>query len=212
MTLCLPLWSLVFQKEIWRGFEKTQFVSLSWKITKHKHKSMNEFKTGFPFESRNFSLQKKRYRRASRKLSRTRPWRYSHWDHHLHGSSSSSHLWIHQAMDKEMLFKYQISALSILRPSRASTSGLYIPSRLWRKLATQFSSVKPLEARSPQSRGSRTRCPSTSRPTPDWAWWSKVNYEVRRRWQFGRFYIRIPLNILSNFLENNRYFNCSCFV
>ena len=97
----------------------------------------------------------------------------------------------------------QISALSILRPSRASTSGLYIPSRLWRKLATQFSSVKPREARSPRSRGSRTRCPSTSRPTPDWAWWSKVNCEVRRRWQFGRSYIRIPLNILSNFLENN---------
>ena len=106
----------------------------------------------------------------------------------------------------------QISALSILRPSRASTSGLYIPSRLWRKLATQFSSVKPREARSRRSRGSRTRCPSTWRPTPDWAWWSKVNCEVRRRWQFGRFYIRIPLNILSNFLENNRYFNCSCFV
>ena len=118
----------------------------------------------------------------------------------------------HSAMDKEMLFKYQISALSILWPSRASTSGLYIPSRLWRKPATQFSSVKPLEARSRRSRGSRTRCPSTSRPTPDWAWWSKVNCEVRRRWQFGRFYIRISLNILSNFLENNRYFNCSCFV
>ena len=155
---------------------------------------MNEFKTWFSFESRNFSLQKKRCRRASRKLSRTRPWRYSHcWDHHLHGSSL---LQVVSKFLKEMLF-------SILRPTRASTSGLYIPSRLWRKHATQFSSVKPLEARSRRSRGSRTRCPSTSRPTPDWAWWSKVNCEVRRRWLFGRFYIRIPLNILSNFLENN---------
>ena len=126
MTRCLPLWSLVFQKEIWRGFEKTQFVSLSWKITMHKHKSMKRFKTGFSFESRNFSLQKKRCRRASRKLSRTPPWRYSHcyviiifMALLLQVISKFIKQWTRKCCS---YIKYQI--LSILRPSRASTSGL----------------------------------------------------------------------------------------
>ena len=143
MTPCLPLWSLVFQKEIWRGFEKTQFVSLSWKITMYKQKNMNEFKTWFSFESRNFSLQKKRCRRASRKLSRTRPWRYSYWDVIiifmallLQVISKFIKQWTRKCCSN---IKYQI--LSILRPTRASRSGLDHPpgcgessprsSRLW---------------------------------------------------------------------------------
>ena len=84
------------------------------------------------------------------------------------------------------------------------------PSRLWRKLATQFWSVKPLEARSRQSRGSRTRCPSTWRPTRGSAWWSKVNYEVRRRWKnLEDFTDRVRISF-TFFLS--RYFQCSCLV
>ena len=92
----------------------------------------------------------------------------------------------------------------------SGNKALILMTRWWKKLAMLCSCAKLREAPSRPSHGSRTRCPSTWRPTRGSAWWSKVNYEVRRRWKnLEDFTDRVRISF-TFFLS--RYFQCSCLV